>query len=124
MSYDLRIAVKVEGAKDLFVIIAEPEYSSPTYNLGQMFRACTGWDYEQGEYYKVSEVYSKIERGIYELTFNKDKYLTLNPKNGWGNTQSALVALKSLKECIDNLENSDSWSGGNTVPKEYMYVAW
>lgn len=124
MSYDLRIAVKVEGAKDLFVVIATPEYDSPTYNLGLMFRACTGWDYEQGEYYKVSEVYSKIERGIYELTFNEDKYLTLNPKNGWGDTKSALEALKSLKECIDNIENPDSWTTYNTVPKEYMYVAW
>ena len=46
MSYDLRIAVKVDGC-DKFAGIAEPEYSSPTYNLGKMFRACTGWDYKQ-----------------------------------------------------------------------------
>ena len=51
MSYDLRIAVKVDGC-DKFAQIAEPEYSSPTYNLGKMFRACTGWDYKQGEYYR------------------------------------------------------------------------
>lgn len=31
MSYDLRIAVKVDGC-DKFAQIAEPEYSSPTYN--------------------------------------------------------------------------------------------
>ena len=124
MSYDLRIAVKVEGAKDLFCVIAEPEYGDPTYNLGQMFRACTGWDYEQGKYYKVSDVYPLIERGIYELTYNEEKYLCLNPENGWGDTQSALKALKSLKECIDNIENPDIWDGWNTVPKEYIYVAW
>ena len=41
MSYDLRIAVKVDGC-DKFAQIAEPEYRSPTYNLGKMFRACTG----------------------------------------------------------------------------------
>lgn len=46
MSYDLRIAVKVDGC-DKFAQIAEPEYSNPTYNLGKMFRACTGWDYKQ-----------------------------------------------------------------------------
>ena len=124
MRYDLRIAVKVEGTKDLFCVIAEPKYSSPTYNLGQMFRACTGWDYDQGKYYKVSDVYHLIERGIYELTYNEEKYLPMNPENGWGDTQSALKALKSLKECIDNIENPDSWDGRNTVPKEYMYVAW
>ena len=62
MSYDLRIAVKVDGC-DKFAEIAEPEYSSPTYNLGKMFRACTGWDYKQGEYYKCSDVIGNIEKG-------------------------------------------------------------
>lgn len=124
MSYDLRIAVKVDGMKDNYVVIAEPELHSPTYNLGEMFRACTGWDYEQSKFYKVSDVYPKIERGIYELTFNEDKYLPMNPENGWGSTKSALSALKSLKECIDEVENPDSWTTWNTVPKEYMYVAW
>ena len=37
MSYDLRIAVKVDGC-DKFAEIAEPEYSSPAYNLGKMYR--------------------------------------------------------------------------------------
>ena len=85
MSYDLRIAVKVEGApKDdpLFAVIAEPEYSNPTYNLGEMFRKCMGWDYEQSEWYRVSDVYENIERGISELTYNEDKYIPMNPKNG------------------------------------------
>ncbi len=44
MSYDLRVAVKVEGC-DKYANIAEPEYAHPTYNLGDMFRACTEWDY-------------------------------------------------------------------------------
>lgn len=61
MSYDLRIAVKVDGC-DKFAGIAEPEYSSPTYNLGKMFRACTGWDYKQGEYYRCSEVIGNIKK--------------------------------------------------------------
>lgn len=127
MSYDLRIAVKVAGTpknEDLFVVIAEPEKHSPTYNLGPMFRACTGWDFKQGEFYRVDEVYPKIERGIYELTNNEDAYLTLNPPNGWGSTKSALSALKSLKECIDEVEDPDSWTMLNTVPKSLMWVAW
>ena len=127
MSYDLRIAVKVAGTpkdEDLFVVIAEPECNNPTYNLGQMFRACTGWDYEQGKFYRVSDVYTNIERGIYELTYNKEKYVRYNPSNGWGSTTSALEALKSLKECIDDVENPDSWTMWNTVPKALMWVAW
>nr|DAM55799.1 MAG TPA: hypothetical protein [Caudoviricetes sp.] len=70
MSYDLRIAVKVDGC-DKFAEIAEPEYSSPTYNLGKMFRACTGWDYKQYE-----------------------------PENGWGTVASAVAVLENLRDCI------------------------
>ena len=81
MSYDIRIAVKVAGAEDVFADIAEPERSSPTYNLRDMFVACMNWDYEQGIYYKVSEIYPKIERGIYELTYNEKAYKKYNPPN-------------------------------------------
>ena len=42
MSYDLRVCVKIEGC-DKYANIAMPEYDSPTYNLGAMFRACTGF---------------------------------------------------------------------------------
>lgn len=119
MSYDLRIAVKVADTEDnTFIDIATPDYDEPTYNLGKMFRACTGWDFEQGKYYRVSEVYENIERGINELTYNEERYIPLNPDNGWGNTKSALVALKSLKECIDNI------TGWNTLPMSCMWVAW
>ena len=68
MSYDIRIGVRVEGAPGCYAVIAEPEYSSPTYNIGDMFRACTGWNFEQGEWYKVSEVLPLIQHGISELT--------------------------------------------------------
>lgn len=67
MSYDLRVAVKVEGCEK-YAEIAEPRTcSSPTYNLGKMFRSCTEWDFVQGEYYKCSDVIGKIEHGIEEL---------------------------------------------------------
>ena len=79
MSYDLRIAVKVDGC-DKFAQIAEPEYSSPTYNLGKMFRACTGWNYKQGEYYKCSDVIGNIEKGVKELRANKAQYKQYEPE--------------------------------------------
>jgi hypothetical protein len=63
MSYDLRVAVKVEGC-DKYANIAEPEYGSPTYNLGAMFRACMGWFFIQGEYYRCDFVMPKVEHGI------------------------------------------------------------
>ena len=126
MSYDLRIAVKVEGAEkgNEFAIIAEPEFHSPTYNLGEMFRKCTGWDFDQGEFYKVSEVYGNIERGIINLREHEAEFERYNSPNGWGTTVSALRALESLKQCIDEIEDPNSWTGWNTFPKSLLYVAW
>ena len=50
MSYDIRLAVKVDGT-DIFADIAEPELASPTFNLREMFETCMDWDYSQGVYY-------------------------------------------------------------------------
>lgn len=122
MSYDLRLAVKVDGVEDCYAVIAEPEYHSPTYNLGTMFRACTGWNYNQGEWYKVSEVLPLIEHGIHELTFNRKEYEKYNPPNGWGNIDSALLALNSLVECIAN-HTGNGWSWNN-IPTDCLYVSW
>lgn len=122
MSYDLRIGVKVAGADDCYAVIAEPEYSSPTYNLRDMFVACMDWDYEQGEWYRVSDVLPKIERGIHELSFNAKKYRKYNDPNGWGTVSSALDALKSLLECIKR-ESGGDWSW-NAVPLDCLYMRW
>ena len=122
MSYDLQVAVKVADAdKETFAVIAIPEEDSPTYNLGDMFRACTGWDFEQGVFYRVSGVYSLIEHGINELTYNEEAYQSLNPSNGWGNTQDALSVLKSLKDCIDKIAKPE-WGEG--LPMKCLWVAW
>ena len=123
MSYDLRIAVKVEGAPEdnKFAIIAEPEFNSPTYNIGEMFRKCMNWDFEQGTFYRVAEVYDNIVRGIKELSENETTYRQYNSPNGWGTTTSALKALKSLKQCIDEIVDGWNW---NQFPKELLWVAW
>lgn len=123
MSYDLRIGVKVEGAEDLYAVIAEPEYSSPTYNLRDMFVACMDWEYEQGKWYNVAEVLPHIYRGVQELELHTKKYEKYNPSNGWGDVGSALEALNSLKDCIlkNGPENSWSW---NEIPYELMYMCW
>ena len=124
MSYDLRIGVKVEGT-DIIAVIAEPRLSNPTYNLRDMFVACMDWDYTQGEWYKVSEVYDKICRGVAELSGYPKKYKKYDSPNGWGTVSSALEALTSLRECIDNIIDPDSWfCGWNTIPIEHLWVAW
>lgn len=115
MSYDLRISVRVHGT-DLHAVIATPEYDCPTYNLGDMFRASTGWDFKQSEWYPCVEVFDNITRGIQELTDQPDKYRQYEPDNGWGTIEQAIRDLKSLKNCI--CEQAEE------IPLEHLYVAW
>lgn len=115
MSYDIRLGVKVEGL-DKIVEIGEPELANPTYNLGQMFRACTGWDYEQGEYYKCSDVIEKIEHGIRELKTRPSAYKVLEPPNGWGTLDGAIRVLESMRACI--------YERAEEIPLEHLWIAW
>jgi len=117
MSYDIRFCVKVDGT-DIFAVIGEPEYADPTYNLANMFRACTGWDYVQGECYQCSEVMPMIDRGIRELRVNREKYTKYLPENGWGTIGSAIQALESMRDGIyETVENQE-------IPIEHLYVRW
>lgn len=115
MSYDIRIGVKVEGLGQI-VECGMPRLDEPTYNLGAMFRACTGWDFKQGEWYKCSDVFENINHGIAELAGYPKKYLKYEPDNGWGNVNDALRVLESLRECIEDRE----WE----IPLEYLWVKW
>lgn len=123
MSYDIRLGVKVADDCNLFAVIAEPELSSPTYNLRNMFVACMDWDYAQSKWYNVADVLPKIRRGIAELQEHPDKYKRYNAPNGWGTVSSALDALKSLYQCIldNSAEASRTW---NEIPFDMMYMRW
>lgn len=123
MGYDLRIGVKVEGL-DLIAVIDEPECSSPTYNLAEMFRSCTGWDFECGKWYNVKEVRTKIRKGIDELKNNWKKYKQFEPENGWGDINSALEALESLEKCIADNVGETSWARWQEIPEENLWVSW
>lgn len=122
MSYDIRFGVKVEGMDGYIATIDEPEYSSPTYNLRNMFVACMDWDYEQGKWYNCAEVIPKFERGIHELRFKPSKYKKFNSPNGWGTISSALEALDSvIKKAHEIVEGSWSW---NEIPLEHLWIRW
>ena len=120
MSYDIRFAVKVAGAEDQFAVIGQPEKSSPTYNLRDMFVACMDWDYEQGEWYRLSEILPKIAHGAVELISHRSKYEKYNSPNGWGTVDNAISALQSIMGWVSDLK--DSWNGD--IPLECIYMAW
>lgn len=112
MSYDLEILAKIENGD--YICIAEPKYSSPTYNLGRMFRVAMNWDFKQGTIYNVFQIFENIQRGISELEQHPEKYVQYEPKNKWGTVSSALEDLKSLRDCI--LEQD--------IDTKYLYVRW
>lgn len=116
MSYDLRFAVKAENGQ--FVEFATPEYDHPTYNLGDMFRAATGWNYKQGEYYRVSEIKHFLMKGVYELTFNRKAYEQYVPDNGWGSIRGAIECLESVLQKIVEIQD---WYD---LPLDIIYLAW
>ena len=122
MSYDLRLGVKIADT-DRIAVVDEPEYSSPTYNLREMFVACMDWDYHQGEWYKVADVWDKINNGISELHKNPKKYRAMEPDNGWGTVSSAILALESLRDCIEK-RSDEYWYGDTAIPIEYLWMRW
>lgn len=128
MSYDIRFAVKVEGGpEDCFAVIGQPEYDSPTYNLGKMFRACTGWDFEQSKFYKVSEVLPMVRHGIEELRKYPEKYKKYEPDNGWGTIGSAIKALESIVDYFGDIKYMGrclvaSWNAD--LPLDCIWIAW
>lgn len=115
MSYSIGIYVKVEGCNK-YAKIAYPDYSSPTYNLGKLFRACMDWNFKSSEYYRCDYVMERIDKGIKEIAYNSNGYTELLPSNGWGTMSSALNALDSIRECI--LEQAED------IPLECMYMRW
>lgn len=115
MSYNIGIYVKIEGC-DKYTEIAYPVYSSPTYNLGKLFRTCMDWKFENSEYYRCDYAIERVEKGIKELSYNSDEYSELLPSNGWGTMSGALDTLNSIRECI--LEENEE------IPLECMYMKW
>lgn len=115
MSYDIELGVRIYDT-DLYARIAEPEYANPTYNLGQMFRAATGWNFDQGKWYRCEDVITNILQGIGELVLRPSKYKVLEPKNGWGTIQGARECLESMRDCI--------YEHAEYIPIEHLWIRW
>lgn len=126
MSYDLEFGVKVDtdGGEDVFVCFATPELDNPTYNYGKIFRASTGWDFEQGVWYRYLDVEPMILHGIEELTVNAKRYKSLEPANGYGTVSGALRVLRGLVEDARGHADEDGYERFPYVPIEFIYVRW
>lgn len=112
MSYDLEILAKIENGD--YIRIAEPKYSSLTYNLGKMFRIAMDWDFDQDTTYTIADILDNIQRGISELERHPEKYVQYEPDNKWGTVSSALEDLRSLRDCILRQD----------IDTKYLYLRW
>lgn len=116
MSYDLTVWVKVADCEGKYARIATPEYDHPTYNLGKLFRVATGWDFVQGMHYRADKIMTYINSGIHELKKDPGAYEKYLPDNGWGSIESAIKALRSLRECI--------YEQAEEIPMKCLWVSW
>jgi len=125
MSYDIRFAVKVAGTEGkYYAVIGEPEEHSPTYNIGKLWRKAMDFDFEQGKWYLVTDLIPHFERGIHELLFNAKEYKSLEPDNGWGNTDTALRAMQSIMSWLTDDWNGIHGSWNADIPIEHIYMSW
>ena len=115
MSYEIHISVKIEGI-DQYASVARPEHSSPTYNLGKMFRKAMSWDFKQGTEYKCVDIIENVNDGITSLKVYPSHYRKYEPENKWGTVESAIRDLESLRDCI--------YETAEDIPIEHLYMRW
>lgn len=127
MSYDVRFSVKIDGT-DKYAVVRVPEHDCPTYNVGEIFRACMDWDFDQGEwdesgrydkvYYPCDFVIEKLTSGLKEVVQNKAKYKPMEPSNGWGTVSTVITCLENWINELDDLQEQLE------VPLEKIYFSW
>ena len=122
MSYDIRIAVETvypDRYGEKFAVVFAPEYDSPTYNVGNIFRKVMDWDFKQGEWYPLNEVFEHIDHGIGKLRNNFDAYRDMEPENKWGTVETVWECLTSWRA-----ELEDPWGVTGNWGIEHLWWRW
>ena len=122
MSYDIRIAVETvypDRYGEKFAVVFTPEYDSPTYNVGNIFRKVMDWDFKQGVWYPLKEVLEHIDHGIGKLRNNFDAYRDMEPENKWGTVETVWECLTSWRA-----EFEDPWGVTGNWGIEHLWWRW
>ena len=122
MSYDIRIAVETvypDKFGEGYAVVYSPEYDSPTYNVGNIFRKVMDWDFRQGEWYPLPEVLEHIDHGIGVLRKGFGPYRDMEPDNGWGTVETVWECLTSWRS-----ELEDPYGVTETWPIEHLWWRW
>ena len=81
----------------------EIEVGNHTYNVAPMYSKAMGITISDLDGKKCNEVIPLLRKGILEMEANPAMYKAMNPKNGWGNYESALKFLEEIyNKCLDN----------------------
>lgn len=116
MSYSIEFYVKLNEINK-FVCIGSPDFSSPTYNIGQILRKAMEWDFKGDEYYPCKDVVKYILKGLNNLYEREYKYKKYE-KKGCSGTTYTFDFLTSLAKSIH------TFSQDNNLEIEYIYMRW
>lgn len=106
MSYDVHIAVKVEGV-DAYAVLYD--LGNITWNVRELIKQSSGWEIKnEDQNGALLPWIEMIQRGSQELRYHPQRYKHLESPNGWGTVGGTLgfyeTCLEGAKAWIEENE--------------------
>lgn len=106
MSYNVQFKVKIDGTKRY--VVAGNCNANITWNVREIIVKSTGLSWmNEANNGLCSEVIPKIEKGLFELRRNGDRYKKYEPANGWGSVSGTIRFFKEIIDAWDELVADD-----------------
>jgi hypothetical protein len=105
MSLDIYLTIEVDTGNKPYVVRLFDE--NITHNLAPMWSEAGVYDAlynSKGK--KASEIIDVLHQGLIDMENYPDKYKKMNPDNGWGDYDQALIFLRFLCESCKDYPNS------------------
>ncbi|HUU94621.1 MAG TPA: hypothetical protein VM487_02700 [Phycisphaerae bacterium] len=91
MSWDLDCYGKIDGER---FVLAEFNY---THNTNPMIRAAgCPWSSDELNGITSPQLVAVLEPALAEMEANPDKYIAMNPPNGWGSYETLMPVLRQV----------------------------
>ena len=116
MSYDVHIAVKVEGT-DAYARLRH--IGNITWNVRELIKQSSGWEIKnEDQNGPLLPWLSLIQRGAKELRYHPERYRRWESPNGWGTVGGTLGFFETC------LEGANDWIEDNKelLPAAVIYV--
>lgn len=94
MSWDVSIVIDTGGEH----LATVDDVGNTTYNLSAMYEKALGCNLGMLDGIKCNDVVGRARTAIRKMNAKPKVYKTLNPPNGWGTYDGALIFLTSLVE--------------------------